>query len=50
MLDKVRDKEKFVKNDYDIKKTTFDIMIKSTDICFDMLYRKCSIIEGILRD
>ena len=40
MLDKVRNKEKFVKNDYDIKRTTFDITIKSTDVDFDMLSRK----------
>lgn len=45
MLDKVRGKEKFVKNEYDIKKTTFDITIKSTDVNFDMLARKCSNIE-----
>lgn len=45
MLDKVRNKEKFVKNAYDIKKNTFDIVIKDTDVDFDMLTRKCSNIE-----
>lgn len=45
MLDKIRDKEKFIRNDYDVKKTTFDITIKSTDVEFDLLSRKCSNID-----
>ena len=45
MLDKVMGKEKFVKNDYEIKRSTFDITIKRTDVDFDMLSRRCSNIE-----
>ena len=45
MLDKVMVKEKFVKNDYEIKRSTFDITIKRTDVDFDMLSRRCSNIE-----
>ena len=45
MLDKVRDKEKLIRNNYEVKKTTFDITIKSTDLDLDLLNRKCSNIE-----
>ena len=47
MLEKVRTREKFVRNDYDIKKSTFEIMIKDTIVNYDMLNKKCSNIEEL---
>lgn len=42
MLDKIKDKESFLENKYEIEKTTFDICIKDTLVNFDLLSRKCS--------
>ena len=37
MLQKIRNKEKFVKNNYSIKKKSFEIAINQTDVSWDLL-------------
>jgi hypothetical protein len=45
MVDVIRGREKFLKNEYDIKKSRFEITIKETVIDMDLLSRRNSNIE-----
>ena len=45
MMEKIRGREKLLKNTYDIRKKNFEITVKDTSCDFDQLNRKCSNIE-----
>ena len=47
LLNAIRGRKKLVSNNYDIRKKTFDISIKSTKYDPDMLSQKCSNIEEL---
>lgn len=45
LIQKIRGKDKFVKNTYSVKKKNFEIAISRTDVTWDLLDRKGSNME-----
>lgn len=45
LIQKIRGKDKFVKNTYSVKKKSFEIAISRTDVIWELLDRKCSNME-----